>query len=224
MRKVKDDTGAGLKVTPTSVGAKTNTSLAEEVAPHRRRRYPAHALFVNRWSPRAMSGEALRMDELMALFEAARWAPSSYNNQPWRFLYAMRETEHWPVYFDLLFEFNQAWAHAAAVLILVISKKTFDNGKPSRTHSFDTGAAWENLALEGTLRGLVVHGIEGFHHEKARRMLQIPDDYNLEAMVAVGISGHTSELPGALRQRESPSSRKNLAELVMEGTFRSVSN
>src|SRR5262245_32108495 len=103
-------------------------------------------LFLDRWSPRAMSGEEIPQADLMVLFEAARWAPSSYNNQPWRILYARRNSEYWPLFFDLLADVNKAWTRNAGVLLLFISKTTLDlNGKPSITHSFDAGAAWENL-------------------------------------------------------------------------------
>src|SRR4029079_10173110 len=112
-------------------------------------------LFLDRWSPRAMSGEEISEAALMVLFEAARWAPSSYNNQPWRILYARRDTEHWPRFFNLMVEFNQSWTSTAAALVVFISKTHFDfNGEPAVTHSFDTGAAWENLALQGSLKGL----------------------------------------------------------------------
>jgi len=104
--------------------------------------YPIHPIILDRWSPRAMSGEAMTREELFPLFEAARWAPSSYNAQPWRFIYAHRETEHWNTLFNLMIEFNQSWAKNAAVLVVVISRSTFEkNNKPSPTHSFDTGAA-----------------------------------------------------------------------------------
>src|SRR5437867_4470875 len=93
--------------------------------------HPIDTIFLDRWSPRAMSGEAIQEEELMVLFEAARWAPSSFNNQPWRILYARRDTEHWPLFLDLLVEGNRAWAHNAAALLLFVSKTTFDNGKPS---------------------------------------------------------------------------------------------
>ncbi len=116
--------------------------------------YPIDSLFLDRWSPRAMSGESITDEELFTLFEAARWAPSSYNGQPWRMLYAKRETAHWPRFLELLVEFNQTWAKNAAALVVFISKTTFDhNGEPAATHSFDTGAAWENFALQGALRG-----------------------------------------------------------------------
>src|SRR5689334_16467487 len=99
------------------------------------------ALFLDRWSPRAMSGEGVSAEELLTLLEAGRWAPSSYNNQPWRILYSRRDTEHWPQFLGLLVESNQVWAQHAAALLVFISKRTFDhNGKPSVTHSFDTGA------------------------------------------------------------------------------------
>jgi nitroreductase len=106
-------------------------------------------VFVNRWSPRGMTGEELDDEELMALFEAARWAPSSYNNQPWRFIYAKRNTKSWNRLFDLLVEGNKAWAKDSATLVVLISRKNFEyKGKPSVTHQLDAGAAWENLALE----------------------------------------------------------------------------
>jgi len=188
---------------------------------HRKPEYPVEQGFVDRWSPRAMSGEELSDTELMSLFEAARWAPSSYNNQPWRFLYARRHTPHWPVFLDLLIPGNQAWAQRAAVLILIVSKTTMDyNGQPSVTHTFDTGAAWENLALQGWLNGLVVHGMQGFDYEKAAQVLAIPDDYTVEAMVAVGKPGALEDLPTHLQAREVPSPRKNLAEIAWEGPFR----
>src|SRR5262245_4557063 len=102
--------------------------------------HPIDKLFLDRWSPRAMSGEEISEGDLMTLFEAARWAPSSYNNQPWRILYARRGSKHWQLFLDLLVEGNKAWAKDAAALLLFVSKTTFDfNGKPSITHSFDTG-------------------------------------------------------------------------------------
>jgi nitroreductase len=131
--------------------------------------HPIDKIFLDRWSPRAMTGEAVSQEDLMTLFEAARWAPSSYNNQPWRILYARRDTQHWPLFFDLLVEFNQSWAKNAGALVLFISRTHFDfNGEPAVTHSFDTGAAWENLALQGWLKGLVVHGMQGFDYDRAR--------------------------------------------------------
>lgn len=156
----------------------------------------------------------------MCLFEAARWAPSSYNAQPWRFLYARRETDHWSLFLDLLVDFNQGWAKYAGALVVVLSRKTFErNDKPSRTHSFDAGAAWQNLALQGISQGLVVHGMEGFDYDRARQVLKVPQGFAVEAMVAVGRPAPRGSLPEKLRERETPSGRKELSELVFEGPF-----
>ena len=180
--------------------------------------FDINPLFLNRWSPRSLSGEDISKDELMPLFEAARWAPSSYNNQPWRFLYALKNTDHWSRFFGLLVKANQAWAQHAAALIVIVSKTTFDhNGKPSITHSYDSGAAWLSIALQGSLAGLVVHGMQGFDYSRAREILQIPDDYQVEAMAAVGKPGVKDDLSPALKEREVPSGRKRLAEIVFEG-------
>ena len=182
--------------------------------------YKINKIFSKRWSPRAMSGEEITNEELMSLFEAAKWAPSSYNNQSWRFLYAKKNTRYWNIFFNLMGDFNQSWASNAAALVLIISKKTFDfNGEPSRTHSFDTGAAWQNLALQGSLMNLVVHGMEGFDYEKARRESNIPDDYNIEAMAAIGQPGNIENLPKEIQEREVPSGRKKVSEISFEGKF-----
>jgi nitroreductase len=186
-------------------------------------RKPEHnvdELFLSRWSPRAMSGEEIDEATLFSLFEAAKWAPSSNNNQPWRFIYGRRNTKNWTTFFNLLAEGNQGWAKNAAVLIVVISKTTFDNGKSARTHSYDAGAAWENLALQGSLMGLVVHGMQGFDYDKAKEVLRIPDGYKVEAMIAVGKKGKKEDLPQYLQEREFPSARKNLSEIAMEGVFK----
>jgi nitroreductase len=177
-------------------------------------------LFVNRWSPRAMSGEEISHDDLMGLFEAARWAPSSYNNQPWRFIYAKRNTDHWQRLFSLLVEGNKTWAKNAAVIVVVISRKNFEfNEKPAITHQFDAGAAWENLALEATSRELVTHGMQGFDFNEARKVLGIPDSFDVIAMIAIGKLGQKENLPRDLQEREYPSNRKPLEEIVMEGKF-----
>lgn len=177
-------------------------------------------MFIRRWSPRAMSGEAVSPEELMVLFEAARWAPSSYNGQPWRFLYARRDSPHWQPFFELMVEFNQAWAQKAAVLIVVLSRRVFEhNGEPNRHHSFDAGSAWQSLALQGSLMGLVVHAMAGFDADRARRSLQVPAEYEVEAMIAVGKPGRSEDLPEALREGEVPSDRKPVAEIACAGPF-----
>jgi len=149
--------------------------------------YIVDDVFINRWSPRAMSGEPITDEKLFSLFEAARWAPSSHNNQPWRFIYAKRDTEYWEKLFDFLVEGNQAWVKNAAAVVVAISKSVSDyNGSFIRTHSFDTGAAWENIALQGSLNGLVVHGMSGLDYDKATSELDLTDDYKVEMMFAVG--------------------------------------
>lgn len=179
-----------------------------------------HSIFPDRWSPRAMSGEDIPDETLRTLLEAARWAPSSMNNQPWRILYAHRSCAHWPLFFDLLVDANKVWCQRAAALVLFVSKTTFDTGKPCRTHSYDTGAAWMSLALQGSMLGLVVHGMQGFDYDRARLSLEIPDDYQVEAMAAIGRPGDVAELPEHLQARETPSDRKGLELIAGEGPFR----
>jgi len=182
--------------------------------------YPIEPYILNRWSPRAMSGEEMSDEELMTLFEAARWAPSSYNNQPWRFIYARRETQHWQTFFDLLGEFNQSWCKNASALVVVAARKTFEyNGKPSVTHAFDTGSAWENLAIQATATGYVAHGMEGFDYQAAASTLHVPDDHVVLAMIAIGKPGKKEDLPEDLQKDEQPNDRRPLGEIVMEGTF-----
>ena len=195
--------------------------INNEVKNIRKPEHEISPIFLNRWSPRAMTGEEISDEELMSLFEAARWAPSSYNNQPWRFVYAKRSTKHWDKLFNLMVEFNQSWTKNAAVLVAVISRKNFEhNNSPSVTHSFDTGAAWENIALQAASMGLVTHGMQGFDYEKAKKELEIPEDYSVEAMVAIGKRGRKEDLPKELQEREMPSGRKPLKDIMMEGKFK----
>jgi nitroreductase len=187
---------------------------------YRKPDHPIEPLLLVRWSPRAMSGAALEERELMSLLEAARWAPSTFNQQEWRYLYARRETPSWELFLDLLVPGNQAWCRQAGVLFVVLSKRTFTwNGKPNPVHSFDTGASCENLALQGAAMGLVVHAMAGFDRAKARGALGIPEDHEVEAMIAVGHPGDPADLPPELRERERPSGRKPIGEFAREGRF-----
>jgi len=182
--------------------------------------FPINPLLLNRWSPRSMTGEEMDDDTIMSLFEAARWAPSSYNNQPWRFIYAKRNSPYWNRLFDLAAEPNKVWAKNAALIVVVVSNKHFDiNGKYSITHQYDAGAAWENLALEASARGLVAHGMQGFDYERARADLGIPDSFDVMAMIAIGKRGPKENLPTNLQEKEVPNGRKPLREIVMEGHF-----
>jgi nitroreductase len=192
----------------------------EKGSSHRQPAFPIEPLLVDRWSPRAMSGAPLTETELMTLFEAARWAPSSGNFQPWRFLYACRDTDFWPAFLALLKPSNREWAARAGALVVVISRTHFEgDGRPCVTHSFDSGAAWQNLALQAWLNKLVAHGMEGFDYGRARRVLRVPDGYAVEAMIALGHPGNKAELSESLQKKEKPSNRRPLSETVCEGPF-----
>lgn len=191
---------------------------------HRTPDHPIHPLFLERWSPRAFTGEPIVEAELLAFFEAARWAPSAYNAQPWRFLYALNGGAHWDEFLGLLSEFNQSWAKNASALVVILSKTTFtppgkDQAAPSPSHAFDAGAAWAHLALQASLAGWHAHAIGGYDKARARAVLAIPEDYALEAAVAIGRRGEKASLPESLRAREQPSPRLRVAELAAEGRF-----
>ncbi len=183
--------------------------------------YPVDKLILHRWSSRAFSGEPISDDQLMTLFEAARWAPSAYNNQPWRFIYAKPGTPAWDTFFNLLVDFNKKWTHNAAALVVVVSQeKTTEKDHPIPTHSFDTGAAWQNIALQATSMGLVAHGMSGFDYAKAKEVLHIPEGYTVEAMFAVGKPGKVSDLPEQLQAGELTQSNRNPIEaFAYEGVF-----
>ena len=187
----------------------------------RRADHAIDSVFLDRWSPRAMSGEPISLEELLSIFEAARWAPSSGNAQPWRMLFARRDTPEWPIFFGLLASGNQAWCVRAAALVVFTSKTLNERtGLPAVTHSYDTGAAWGYFALQGSLKGYVVHGMGGFDYERARRELSIPPEYRVEAMAAVGRRAPKESLPPALQARESPSERRPLQAWTCEGLWR----
>jgi nitroreductase len=186
---------------------------------HRQAHHPIDPIFLDRWSPRAMSGESISQAELEPLFEAARWAPSAGNQQPWRMLYAHRDTPSWQLFYELLNPGNKTWCANAAVLVLFISRTVNPEGRPIKTHSYDTGAAWENFALQGTRSGLVVHGMQGFNYDLARETLGIPAEFAVEAMAAVGRPGRKEHLSESLQAREFPSVRRPLAETIIEGRY-----
>jgi nitroreductase len=195
--------------------------ITSEVQDQREVNYPIASLLVDRWSPRSMTGEPLPDDELFPLFEAARWAPSSYNCQLWRFIVARRQNrEQFDRFLGLLTPGNQPWARNAAALVVVASRARFEyNDKPSVTHAFAAGAAWENLALEATHRELVAHGMEGFDYARAKTELSIPDDFDVLAMIAIGRRAPAENLPEKYRAMEHPSPRRPLSEIVFEGAF-----
>lgn len=192
--------------------------------PHNRSsEYPIDPQFTERWSPRAFTGEAIAEETLLSFFEAARWAPSSFNSQPWRFLYARRDTPHWSRYVDLLSEFNRGWAQHASALVIVLSKTTITaasgNQRPAPFHGFDSGAAWACLALQASLSGWHAHGLGGFDKALAREVLGVPEGFEVQIAVAIGKRAAKTQLPEDLQAREAPSPRLPLAELVSEGNF-----
>jgi nitroreductase len=186
--------------------------------------YPIDEQFLNRWSPRAYTGADISEETVLTFLEAARWAPSSYNSQPWRFVYARRGTPQWDGLLGLLNEFNRGWAEKASVLIVLLSKTTFtppgaSAPVPAVTHSFDTGSAWAYLALQASLSGWHAHGMVGFDKDRARTELAVPAEFSVEAMVAIGKLGDKSILPEGLQARELPSPREPLSKLAFEGKF-----
>jgi nitroreductase len=180
--------------------------------------------FLDRWSPRAFRPDPIPEATLLTLLEAARWAPSSYNSQPWRFVYAKRDTSYWEQFVGFLNGFNQSWAKHAAAIVVVLSKRTFTPPGGAAeiatpTHSFDTGAAWAYLALQASLSGWHAHGLAGIERERIRQALAVPDIYSIEAAIAIGRAGDKALLPEALQAREVQSQRNPLSVIVSEGRF-----
>ena len=159
----------------------------------RKAHHPVAPIFLDRWSPRAFDASVMPDADLLTIFEAARWAPSSFNAQPWRFLYAKREDADWERFLDLLIPFNQGWAHSASVLIYILSDSQMEmvpgQPKASHSHSFDAGAAWACLALQATMMGYHAHGMVGVDFDRARAELKVPDRYRFEAAAVIGRVG-----------------------------------
>ena len=187
--------------------------------------YPIDPMFLDRWSPRAFSADTIGESELMGLFEAARWAPSSYNSQPARFIYGRRGTPAFDKLLGLLNPFNQSWAKGASALVIIVSNSLMrppgqDKDVPSHSHSFDAGAAWMSFALQATRSGWYTHGMVGFDHDRAFAELDVPQGYRVECAVALGHIGDKASLPEMLQAREQPSDRQPLAAMAMEGGFK----
>lgn len=184
----------------------------------RKEEHEINKIFLERWSPRALSKDVSK-EELMKLFEAAKWSPSASNIQPWRFVYALNGSEHWDKFFNVLGEFNQIWCKNAAALIIVCSKKTNDKSEANKTHSFDTGSAWMSFALQAAMNGIIAHGMAGFDYDKAAKVINLPEDHQVEAMIAVGKHTSLDVIPERMQKGEKYSDRKPLKETVFEGKF-----
>lgn len=184
--------------------------------------HPIEPLFLHRWSPRAFDGSAINRADLDTILDAARWAPSAFNYQPWRFLYAERGDSEWETFLNALVPFNISWAKDASVLVFILSDTLMDIGqgaRPSHSHSFDAGAAWAQLALQAASLGYHAHGMTGVDFEKARTDLNVPEQFRIEAAVAIGRRADPAVLPEALREREAPSDRKPIGEVAFRGRF-----
>ncbi len=184
--------------------------------------HPVESLFVNRWSPRAFDGSAMPEKDLLSVLEAARWAPSAYNIQPWRFVYSLRGDETWPVFSSFLNDFNRSWADKASALVLLLSDTKMPEdfgGKTSNFHTFDSGAAWAQLALQASKMGYHTHAMAGILPERIRQELAIPDQFKIEIAIAIGRQADAESLPEDLRAREVPSPRRPLSETAFRGVF-----
>ena len=173
-----------------------------------------------RWSPRSMTGQALTLAQVQSLCEAGRWAPSCFNSQPWRFIYALPDTPQWQPLLDLLMDVNKLWAAKAGALVALVARTHFEaNDAPAATHSFDTGSAWMSMALQAQHMGLTAHAMWGFHHDQAADALKLPEYFATQALIAFGHPAPAEALPDPLREREVPSPRKALSELMFNGAM-----
>ena len=196
--------------------------LLPEVKALRVPEHPVAPEFLNRWSPYAFSSQPIPNDVLDNIFEAARLAASSYNEQPWRFLVAKTPADH-AKFLELLVPANQVWAKVAPVLVITVAKKTFSHdGSNNGSNVHDTGAASAYMSLAAAQHGLHAHGMAGIDRDAVRTVLGVPDDYDVVAGWALGYKGENPELPQGYKDRDSPSGRRPQWEIVMEGGYREV--
>ena len=184
--------------------------------------HPIDPLFTNRWSPRSFTGEPVPLEVLHSALEAARWAPSASNAQPWRFLISRNGDASWSTFTALLNGRNARWGSKASAFVLIISQTEIErNGQhgPNTSHSFDSGAAWANLAHQALLLGWHTHGIGGYDRALARKTLNIPEGFALEALIAIGRQGSLDTLDEDFHVQERPSARRPLADSVFSGAF-----
>ncbi len=175
--------------------------------------------FINRWSPRAFdNNELISTKDLESIFEAARWTPSSFNSQPWRFVYSTKESKDFDLFIKLLNDFNQEWAKEASALVFIIGKRRNDNGDNNQHFEFDTGASWMALTMQARELGYYTHAMAGVHFEKAYKELSISEeDYKIICACAIGQIGSKEDLSSKLQKNEKPSDRMNLSEIMFKG-------
>ena len=193
------------------------STINSEVVNRREASYEIDSVYLNRWSPRSFADKDIPDDVLYSVFEAARWAPSAFNIQPWRFIIARTE-ENRKKFHTFISEFNLSWCNKVPAFALIISETTSERGE-NISHQFDTGAAWGYLSLEATKKGLITHPMTGFDFEKAREVLHIPEEYSINALIAIGYQAEKDLLPENLQEREQPSTRRPLNESLFEGEF-----
>ncbi|PKU22348.1 nitroreductase family protein [Telmatospirillum siberiense] len=180
-------------------------------------------LFIDRWSPRAYAADEIPDSDLFTVLEAARWAPSARNAQPWRFVYARRGAAGFQGMVASMAAYNQQWAPKASALIALLSAKVYpfgDKTEPNGYHSFDAGAAWVNLSLQANLLGWRTRAIGAFDKARAAEALKVPETYAVEVIIAIGKPGDPEMLPADLRSKESPTTRLPLRELISDGVFK----
>jgi nitroreductase len=177
------------------------------------------SMFVERWSRRALSPRALPPETVQTLFEAARWAPSASNSQPWLFVYG-DDADSLANLRPVLNDQNQRWANAAPLLVFAFARRHNNKGEPLSHAQFDTGSAWMSLALQAHALGLTTHAMAGFHHHKVYEATGVPEqDYQALAAIAVGYPGDEALLPEDLQAREKPSPRKPASEFARKGRY-----
>lgn len=185
--------------------------------------YPIDPIFLRRWSTRAFDASQMHKEDLLKLFEAARWAPSAYNIQPWRFIYALRGDEYFDHFVKLLVPFNASWAQHASALVFVLSDTLVDredgSQSPSSTHAFDTGAACAQLALQAPTLGYQAHVMAGILAEPAAEVLNVPPRFKVEVAIAIGRPAPRTTLPEELQTRETPSPRHPVRSFASAGRF-----
>jgi nitroreductase len=185
---------------------------------------PINAMIANRWSPRAFdASKAVSHEQIIALLEAARWAPSCFGDEPWRFIVWDKNTDaaSWQQAFNCLAPSNQTWVKNVPILMLVCADTLFGhNQKENRWAQYDTGAAAENLCLQASSMGLVAHQMGGFNADTAREIFKIPTQITPMAMLAIGYEGDANDLPEELKTRElAARKRKPLGELFFTGSW-----
>lgn len=187
--------------------------------------HPIEPIFLNRWSPRSYDASEMPEADLLRILEAARWAQSCYNIQPWRFLYARRGDAHWEQYVSFLDDFNRAWGQHASSLVLVLSDRIMPGDGdqrpdlPSHYHSFDAGAAATHMALQAAALDYNAHAMAGILFDDIKDQLGVPERFKIEIAVAIGRRGEKEALPDFLQEMEAPSPRKPLSEIAFSGSF-----